>query len=215
LCIDIDGDERGIDQSNTIIGGGSTAVGACTTDGSTPCQLSAVCLNTDCDDNNPNIYVGATEICDDLDNDCDGEVDETCVVEGTCTNPSVIDSAGLPAVISGDTQPFENNHSIGASDCPGVSYASGGGSNDQVFVFTPFVNGNYLIELNASFDSVLYVVSDCQDIASTCLAASDESDIPESITVTLSQGVAYYIIVDGWNNSVNEAGPFTLTVSQI
>jgi predicted CxxxxCH...CXXCH cytochrome family protein len=44
---------------------------------------SDACL--DCDDDNSSVYPGATEVCDGLDNDCDGEVDEGCPIL-TCTS---------------------------------------------------------------------------------------------------------------------------------
>jgi hypothetical protein len=39
----------------------------------------------DCDDTNPNVHPRMTEVCDGVDNDCDGQTDETFNVGGSCS----------------------------------------------------------------------------------------------------------------------------------
>jgi hypothetical protein len=107
-----------------------------------PCEVVAVCGEApagtvdngdDCDDSDPRVNPVATEVCDGVDNDCDGEVDEGVGTrwyydrdgDGYGDPDSVVTNCGLPiegAVSNGDdcgdSDPLVNP--LGTEVCDGV-----------------------------------------------------------------------------------------------
>ena len=80
--------------------------------------------NTDCDDLDASSYPGGTEVCDDADNDCDGEIDN-----GEDSGYQVwyadLDGDGFSAVCSGDCDDTSPAISPADYDSDGISTCQG------------------------------------------------------------------------------------------
>jgi hypothetical protein len=67
--------------------------------------------------------------------------------------------------------------------------------------------------LDSTWDSALYLITDCSASATTCVAGSDSGN-PEHVTYTNSTGAAqtYFLIVSSWRLDPTNSGPYTLTI---
>ena len=151
---------------------------------------------------------------------CPGE--QLCTEEGQCVDREAIpgNTCGeaftvgpLPFTGTGDTSVGEDVYSFPQNACPQSYSGKGAASRDHVYLFNPPADGDYEIKLDATFDSALYVATDCAQIDKTCLAGADVSG-PETLVLNLNAGITFYIFVDGWSNSTDLHGSYTLTVKK-
>ena len=97
--------------------------------------------NTDCDDTQSTVYPGATEICDGLDNDCDGDFDEGTVTATITPSGTVTTCRGVPYILTANAGPgftyqwFKNGNVItGATN---ITYGASKPGYYQVQVNAP------------------------------------------------------------------------------
>ncbi|MEZ4459947.1 MAG: EGF domain-containing protein [bacterium] len=136
----------------------------------------------------------------------------TCTKIGdTCGLPYNV--GALPFTGSGNTDTSTNNYSFATNQCPGLTSGRGAGSDDA-WIFVPQTTATYRIRVQSAFDAVLYVVSDCAAIGTSCLAAEDSgfssSADTEEMDVVLTAGTTYTIIVDAYSSTGD--GAYTIDV---
>jgi hypothetical protein len=114
----------------------------------------------------------------------------------SCVTATVINPASLPFADEATTAGALNDIDPGAGGC-----APGPGP-DVVYSFIPSATDTYVIgatPLGSTFDLSLYVVTDCSNPAGTCIAGVNNRALGkgETLTVGLSAGTRFFIVVDG------------------
>ena len=97
--------------------------------------------------------------------------DQQCItLEGnSCETPFVIpEGVELPVAYDGWTSDATNAYGKPYGICVDEEKKAGAGSRDEVYAFTPVEDGTYEITLEAQFQGILYVLTECEPFTSAC-----------------------------------------------
>lgn len=135
---------------------------------------------------------------------------------GTCASPIVI--APNATLISGVTS--------GTSQTSTATYAQTAQAPEKVYTFTPTASGNATFQTcgnNTQIDSVVYVkTGGCSGTQvgindDSCKVLNDGGNHGSLLTMAVTAGVTYTIVVDGWGGTQygpgKSAGPFELKIT--
>jgi hypothetical protein len=139
-----------------------------------------------------------------------GTVQATISHGDVCTDAYRIQAPG--GVFQGTTTSYgaDLGTTSASGSCTGFSQAG----SDAVYQLTLAPGETLSASLHTTWDSALYLVSDCTHSATTCLVGQDDGD-PEELSYTNSgaNSKSYFLIVDSWHTGATYAGAYTLTVT--
>ena len=183
----------------------------------------------ECDPEADNVCIGETaEQCNHLGVletiECDYGCDEGQCLERVgnfCERPFDIDELGT--VDSDGIIHFEHDDNLAGYDdgynpaddgdsCTG----SQGAGPDVVFAFEGFSGDEVELTLTSQFDGLVWVTTDCEDAAASCIAGANDvfgpsTDSPEQLSFTVPHHGTYYVIADAVHSAAT--GDFTLEVA--
>lgn len=162
----------------------------------------------DCDDANKAVHPGAKEVCDDIDNDCSGQVDDSCETD-VCENPGTLTPSamanGYLIEAIGSSSGFAH-----LSDNYRISCNTYGSRKEAVYKFTvPVSNPAQLYsfrvnqDTSGTYDHVAVAITEGDRCSGAQLVACLYRPSNDLVLDTLSSGQTYYLYVEDATSSGN------------
>jgi len=124
----------------------------------------------------------------------------------TCDGALPIERCSVGSV-NGDLFPAANNYDPGSGGCAtGYSEA---GKDLTYYVNLEAGDIVHLVYTGNNYDAAFYIVTDCSNVAGTCVVGADASYNVETIDWTCTATGTYYIICDAYGT--NTGGTYTMT----
>jgi len=205
MCVSVPRDDDGDGYpAEEVVGGGGTVV--------------SCAMGTDCDDGEGSINPGATEACNLVDDDCDGDVDEGCpdTFPDDCSTAGEIALGGgsMSGSARGSFAPLDDDYRTNP-----VCMARMGGRDAVYYVDLP--RGTWDVEidtLGSTADTVLGVGFDCSTsgLQAVCNDDYDSPSVGTQSRVWLHRvgsaatSTRFYILVDAFRDTT--MGDYTVNV---